>query len=434
MWIVEEEQQQLLIELETLAASASADSAGALAASATSFDILFANDSILRQPMPATADLDRLISEFAEPGGDHAVGRMVAGGQLLAWACVRRGTIEVCGGRILPQRYFRLADQVIEGRNRFRSLSKTLLPIGQDLLLKIAGALAAISLVLSLLAAQMLSYGLSAPLDKLVEATKRIRRGDLNYRIPAGSRDEIGALIANFNQMTADLERTTRELVTAEREMTWRETARTIAHEIKNLLTPVNVALYKIKRMLGDSRQIDAELSRSLAVLSLEVDAVADLARQFSLFAHPPKLILAEVDLRDLVAESLAIHERRASHHDVSVSVADAAARLRADRDLLRRALSNLIKNSLEATPYGGAITISAALKDGGTEIVVQDDGPGADVAIDLTLPYITTKKSGTGLGLAIVKRICEAHGWRLSYENAGGGFRVIITVPGKDE
>jgi nitrogen fixation/metabolism regulation signal transduction histidine kinase len=355
---------------------------------------------------------------------------MVLGDRLFVWVCLAHGSSRVCGGKFLSQRYFELASQVIEGKTRFRSLSKTLLPVGQGLLLKIAVALVAISLILSLLTAQMLSYSMSAPLEKLVEATKRIRRGDLKHRIPAGARDEIGALIANFNQMTSKLEQTTEDLITAEREMTWRETARTIAHEIKNLLTPVNVALYKIKQRLGKSLESDADLSRSLEVLTVEVDAIADLARQFSLFAHPPKLAPVELDLNEVIAEGIAIHEERASHHEVSISVAPEAARLSADRDLLRRALSNLIKNSLEATPYGGAIVISARTENGDTLIEVKDDGPGADKAIDLTLPYVTTKKTGTGLGLAIVKRVCEAHGWSLSYENASPGFLVTIRVP----
>ncbi|MFH2054339.1 MAG: HAMP domain-containing sensor histidine kinase, partial [bacterium] len=79
---------------------------------------------------------------------------------------------------------------------------------------------------------------------------------------------------------------------------------------------------------------------------------------------------------------------------------------------------------------YGGHVIISAQRGANELALSIRDDGPGADEAIDLALPYITTKKSGTGLGLAIVKKVCEAHGWNLSYGNTNPGFEVTIRIP----
>lgn len=422
MWVVAGEQQALARELDRRSDMASISGATSQA------DLLWIRsgaDTAAYSHLPHSL-IERLAAEFARADS----GRTVIDDRLLVWVCRNNDDSTVCAARFLPDRYFELATRVVEGKARFHSLSRTLLPIGQDLLLKGAVALMIISLLLSLLAAQMLSFGTSAPLEKLVEATRRVSRGDLKYRIPAASSDEIGVLISNFNQMTSKLETATADLLKAERELTWRETARTIAHEIKNLLTPVNIALFKIKQTLSAATTPEAELMQSVDALALEVDAIADLARQFSLFAHPPKLAAEQLDLREVVRESLAIHADLAEQHKTSICIADEASEVKADHDLLRRVLSNLIKNSLEATPYGGKVEVSSKREDGELVLEITDDGPGADQAIDLTLPYITTKKSGTGLGLAIVKKVCEAHGWVLSYGNAEPGFRVTIRMP----
>ncbi len=159
---------------------------------------------------------------------------------------------------------------------------------------------------------------------------------------------------------------------------------------------------------------------------------MAELARQFALFAHPAKLARSEVELAEVVEAAVALHAAESSEHHLEVVLPQDLPKVSADRDLLRRALSNLIKNALEATPYGGQIVIAGTAMADKLILSVRDDGPGADEAIDLALPYVTTKKSGTGLGLAIVKKICEAHGWSLSYGNADPGFEVKIKIPSK--
>jgi nitrogen fixation/metabolism regulation signal transduction histidine kinase len=370
----------------------------------------------------------RLINQLSDAGRSTG-GRLVLHDSLFLWQRLDSDSLSLIAGRWVPGKYFQLANQLLEGRTKYESLSRTLLPIGQGLLLKIAIALTAISLILSLLTAQTLAYGMSSPLERLVDATKKISRGNLKHRISGGGRDEIGELIVHFNQMTEDLQQTTGRLLAAEREMAWKETARTIAHEIKNLLTPVNVAIFKVRQELKNREIADADLTRAMATLETEVSALAELARQFSLFAHPTRLALTSVNLRDVAAEAVSLQDTTETQQ-VAVEFDEQLPEVRADRDLLRRALSNLIKNSLDAIPYGGHITIKGGREPSAILLQVQDDGPGADEAIDLALPYVTTKKSGTGLGLAIVKKICEAHGWSLSYGNSDPGFLVTISIP----
>ncbi len=435
MWAVQQEQQRLTTDLQqwmTMSAVelqelVGRDSLPALA-------IMKSGDSIAVYHNLDEADFQVIYEQLENAATGSDRGRLVIGECLFLWQRLDSAKTSLMGGRFLPEEYFRLANRLIEGKVNYQGLSKTLLPIGRELLLKIAIALMAISLILSLLAAQMLSYSMSSPLDKLVDATKRISGGDLKHRLATGREDEIGTVIVNFNQMTEKLQTTTQNLLAAEREMAWKETARTIAHEIKNLLTPVNIALFKIKQKIADGQVPDADLGRSVAALAVEVDAIAELARQFALFAHPTKVAPSPVDIRKLIGEVTSFHADAAANHKLDVSVAEDVDQLRADPDLLRRALSNLVKNSLEATPYGGEISISVRRETGDIILEVADDGPGADEAIDLALPYVTTKKSGTGLGLAIVKKVCEAHGWELTYGNKKPGFVVTIGIPADDK
>jgi signal transduction histidine kinase len=101
---------------------------------------------------------------------------------------------------------------------------------------------------------------------------------------------------------------------------------------------------------------------------------------------------------------------------------------LRADREMLRRAVLNLVLNALDAMPDGGTLTVGSTTTDGGLELHVADSGPGlpAEVLPRVFEPFFTTKQAGTGLGLAIVSRIAEAHGGTASAGNAGGGGAVF--------
>jgi signal transduction histidine kinase len=103
--------------------------------------------------------------------------------------------------------------------------------------------------------------------------------------------------------------------------------------------------------------------------------------------------------------------------------------RVSADHDLLKRVVSNLLKNAIEATSVTGNISIKAIEQPDSNWLEVLDDGIGADEKLDLTQPYLTTKKAGTGLGLAIVKKVCEAHGWTFSYGNLQPGFFARIVM-----
>jgi two-component system nitrogen regulation sensor histidine kinase NtrY len=252
----------------------------------------------------------------------------------------------------------------------------------------------------------------------------------LQYRIPITGRDEIGVLTGHFNAMTESLETATQNLIRAEKELIWRENARTVAHEIKNLLTPVNVALFQIRQKFLTEQTTDPQLAGAVDALSAEIDAISDLAKQFAIFAHPAKLARVEVDLGALINQVVALYSGSIERRTITALIEPPTLKVSADHDLLKRVISNLLKNAVEATSESGNITIKATEQPDSCWLEVLDDGIGADDKLDLTQPYLTTKKAGTGLGLAIVKKVCEAHGWTFCYGNLRPGFftRIVMT------
>ena len=356
-------------------------------------------------------------------------GRFVEQNRLIVLANVHDGLIHAFAGRRLPENFLPLADQVIEGRRSYLSLTRNILPGGKNLLLNLTIVLIVLSLLVSLAAAQLLSRSLSSPLASLVTATQQISRGDLQFRIPQSRGDEIGTLIDNFNTMTSKLDLATKELIAAEREMMWRDSARTIAHEIKNLLTPVNVTLYKVRQLLTESQSAGSNMQHTVDALAVEIDAIADMAKQFSLFAHPAKPNMVDVDIAAVIEQARSLHADSLLSRKMSIDIDSRSKTLRADPDLFRRAVSNLIKNAIEATAADGVISISTSRQDSNWVLEVRDNGSGVDASLDLSRPYVTTKKTGTGLGLAIVRKVCEAHGWTFSYCNLSPGFSARIVM-----
>lgn len=375
-------------------------------------------------------ELQDLVMSLEQTQTADTSGRTTLGKRLLVWASSKRGETRVTIGRYLPDELFAQANRVMEGRSQYLSLSKNLLPGSKNLLFRVTIALILIFLIVALLTAQSLSHSFSSPLERLVNATRQVSRGDLKHRIPVARKDEIGALTGHFNTMTESLETATRNLIQAEKELIWRENARTIAHEIKNLLTPVNIALFQMRQKFASGESPDPQLTSAIDALSAEVDAISDLAKQFAIFAHPARLAKVEIAIGELIDQVVALHSGSREKRSITSLIEPPNLKVFADHDLLKRVISNLLRNAIEATKETGNINIKATEQPDSCWLEVTDDGIGADDKLDLTQPYLTTKKAGTGLGLAIVKKVCEAHGWTFSYGNLNPGFfaRIVMT------
>ena len=295
------------------------------------------------------------------------------------------------------------------------------------------GALAVVVLVGSLVARRT-----ARDLDQLVEGSIAAARGDLEYRVPVRDKDEVGAVANAFNFMMEDLKVSKEKLVIAERIAAWQEIARRLAHEIKNPLTPIQMAMDTLRKSYKKQHPDFAEiLEESTTTVLEEADRLKRIVAEFSDFARMPKPEFGRVDLNDVIRGSLALYKDATPV--VEAHLDDQLPELDADKGQLNQVLLNLVENgrdALGARP-NGRVTVTTRHGDAPDRLtfVVEDNGPGvpSELKDRVFAPYFTTKhaKGGTGLGLAIVHRIVSDHGGRIVISDApGGGARFTIELP----
>ncbi len=219
------------------------------------------------------------------------------------------------------------------------------------------------------------------------------------------------------------------ELVLAQRSSAWSDIARRIAHEIKNPLTPIQLSAERLRRKYGKTITEDpAVFEQCTETIVRQVDDIKRMVDEFSRFARMPKAVVADDDVADAVRQVVFL--LRVAHPDIDFQVELPAEPMTArfDRRLISQALTNIVKNAIEAI---GAVP---AAELGRGRIVIDARREGKDVVIDvvdngvglpkenrarLLEPYVTTREKGTGLGLAIVGRILEEHGGKLELRDA---------------
>ncbi|WP_257550191.1 ATP-binding protein [Sphingopyxis sp. DBS4] len=232
-----------------------------------------------------------------------------------------------------------------------------------------------------------------------------------------------------------------------QRRAAWSDVARRIAHEIKNPLTPIQLAAERLQRRFGEKVEGDAPTFRRLTdTIVRQVHDMRRMVDEFSSFARMPKPTFGVEDVRDILRQAVFLFEVAKPEIAFSVKTPDEIEPLVCDRRLLSQALTNIVKNAVEAieeksdniasSPIGH---ISAELAAGAGDAIVirvSDDGVGLPQARDtIAEPYMTTRQGGTGLGLAIVKKIVEQHYGELEFcdNPAGQGTCVTLTLhPGR--
>ena len=232
------------------------------------------------------------------------------------------------------------------------------------------------------------------------------------------------------------------DLLAAQRKAAWSDIARRIAHEIKNPLTPIQLAADRLRRKYKPDDEVASEqFSEYLSIIGRQVDDIGRMVDEFSAFARMPQPVMQPVSLRELAIGQVALFEGQGVAIEASLGAKDVPAMVIGDAGLLRQALTNIIQNAMDS--LGGAglekprIDLELTSHEGVFKLAVTDNGPGfpdMDRA-RLVEPYVTKRDKGTGLGLAIVSKIVQDHGGELELQDAkGGGARVVINLPQYDE
>jgi two-component system nitrogen regulation sensor histidine kinase NtrY len=335
-------------------------------------------------------------------------------------------------------RLFAELDEARALAEQSRELDRMREAIQRSYLLSYGGLLA----VLTLLAAAggiWLARRTTRRVDALVAAVRKLAAGDLSVRVPVDARregDEITALSVAFNDMVGEVRESRDRIVYLEKISGWQEVARRLAHEIKNPLTPIQLAFQELearwKRAPGEPA-FGALLAESGAIVREEIGTLQRLVADFSAFARLPEAAPEPADLGDFVEEFVRTSPQLTEQAEVEV-VRTGPCPTGIDRALMRRVLANLTANAVEASrPARARIHLGVARSRTRALLTVGDEGPGIDAEMRERVfdPYFTSKPDGTGLGLAIAKKIVLQHGGDIEVgARPGGGASFCISLP----
>lgn len=328
--------------------------------------------------------------------------------------------------------------------------------------------LAGITMLLTLVFGTWLARGVTLPISRLAAAINLVAEGELSVRVPETGSDELTELARTFNHMLGEVEASRARIEFLQRIGAWQQMAQRLAHEIKNPLTPIQLAVQECHRKYaGDDARYRALLNTTLEIVEEEVGTLRRLVGDFSNFARLPQAELRPANLFDFLrecSEQLVHLEIRgdgamegggtnedldAPEVDVTWELPNEPLPVAIDKQMLRRVLVNLVRNAVQAIRDAnggsgaqpdrarGRVVVSARRDGDGAAILVEDDGPGIPVdrrdrIFDL---YFTTKKDGTGLGLAIAKKIVVEHGGTVGVESSKrlGGALFVVRLPGEN-
>ena len=247
---------------------------------------------------------------------------------------------------------------------------------------------------------------------------------------PEGDAENYKGYVATFEDIT--------ELLSAQRKAAWSDVARRIAHEIKNPLTPIQLAAERLRRKyLGEITSDPATFAACTDTIVRQVGDIGRLVDEFSSFARMPAPVMEREDLVDICDASRVLFEN--AHRDITFKsdISDQSVQLVCDRHQVGQALTNLMQNAVDAingrqtdTEISGEVKMEVTGEEGYTIVSISDNGIGlpSSERDRLTEPYVTTREKGTGLGLAIVRKIMEDHGGTIRLDDsASGGARVSL-------
>lgn len=281
--------------------------------------------------------------------------------------------------------------------------------------------------ILVIMISTLLANRISSPIRGLTRATISVAGGDLNFEVSNKQKGEIRDLVNGFNSMIKELKRSQSELAQMERETAWKEMARQVAHEIKNPLTPMKLAVQQLIIAYKDkSPKFDVIFDKVSQTIINQIDTLSNIASEFSGFARMPNLKVEKIDITTVIQEACDLYVEE----NVKVVISNHAAEhvVEADRDQMKRTLINLIRNSIQA----GATTVTIKAYDDFeyVNLEIEDNGKGIpeEYISRIFEPNFTTKQKGMGIGLKLAKKFMESIGGSINIIGSSEkGTRILL-------
>jgi two-component system nitrogen regulation sensor histidine kinase NtrY len=254
-----------------------------------------------------------------------------------------------------------------------------------------------------------------------------------------GEKNESRGFVITFDDIT--------DLISVQRKAAWSDVARRLAHEIKNPLTPIQLAAERLRRRYLDEVKSDPQtFSTCIDTIIRQVEDIGNMINEFSAFARIPSPSIKAHDVGDMVRRAVFLQRSANPEITYDIDLPEEAVNLPCDDRQVGQCLTNLLQNAADSIQAkGGAqdqegrdddrIAISVKMEQDHVNVSVIDNGVGLPKNIDrdITDPYVTTRTEGTGLGLAIVRKIMEDHGGTLTLEDLEkGGASISLVFPAK--
>lgn len=322
-------------------------------------------------------------------------------------------------------------DSVFKGLQNYRTMKVIREPIkGVVILFYIVVTMPFV--LLSFYLGLIISRDVTRPIRELVIGTQRVANDQLDYKVEFPAKDELKLLIDSFNRMTEDL-RLNKELVKySERSAAWQDIARKIAHEIKNPLTPIKLSAERILKLYKGKGNYREVLTKCIDTILSEVSNITYMVNEFSSFARFPS---SKLERNDIITILTDIHNfLKDTYKDIEFSIShiEKSVYILLDKYQVRRALLNIIYNSINAVSDNGKVQIKGYTSPGKEDhytIAINDNGVGIedDIKDRIFNPYFSKDGKGTGLGLTIVERIIYENKGRIWFESVPGSTTFFV-------
>ncbi len=286
--------------------------------------------------------------------------------------------------------------------------------------------------ILIIIISTILANKISSPIRRLTRATDSVAHGDLNVQLDLNERGEVRELLEGFNSMTQELKRNEIEMAELERENAWKEMAKQVAHEIKNPLTPMKLAVQQLIISYKDkNKNFDTIFEKVSGTVLNQIDNLNVIASEFSRFARMPNFKLETMDIIPVIKNALDLFIEENVNIEFSTGLNEAV--VETDKFQLRRLIINMIRNSIQAEAQN--INLSLKNDEDFFILIIDDDGKGIELQHREKIfdPGYTTKERGMGIGLKLSKRFIEGISGTISLaDKKDKGTKFRISIPRK--
>ena len=294
-----------------------------------------------------------------------------------------------------------------------------------------------IVMFLSSLLSYIISKRLSAPLSIIEQHMSEIEVGGENAKInyPQIEGDALSRWVMQYNEMIDNLAVSVEELAKAEREETWRQMARQMAHEILNPLTPMKLLTQRMMMLTPDDPEYHTIVQSSSKVLLQSIDTITATTRALSNFARTPLASPEIVNIVDSVQYTIFLFRNNTENVVINFDTSFDEIKVLVDKEMIGHVFSNLLKNAIQSIPSErmGLINVAIRHDESHVHIAISDNGDGIldenkDKIFDVNF---STKIYGMGLGLVVVKNVIEQAGGTVTFSSTyGKGSEFVVSLP----